>query len=135
VSNKYKKIPINSINDEIKKDLPLLNIDGRRDKAMAEGICRYSNQRIPTLVIAGNYHTMINREGSMASFLSEERQFTGLELKYQSGSYFNHKEYNFFVLYTISSTHPCASIFSIPKINRVQILFYNSKFYPRFPFR
>lgn len=33
--NKYKNISIEKINEEIKKDLPLLEIDGKRDNAMA----------------------------------------------------------------------------------------------------
>lgn len=33
--NKYKKISVDKINEDIKNDLPLLDIDGRRDNAMA----------------------------------------------------------------------------------------------------
>lgn len=59
-----------------------------RDQAMAKDILAHSkNQK--TLVIAGRYHTQSSRQGSMAHFVSQQRNFTEVELEYLSGKFHN----------------------------------------------
>jgi hypothetical protein len=98
-----------------------------RDRAMTRSILdNFTNQK--TLVIAGNYHTQREREGSMAHFLSQERDFTTAEINYLSGQYHNFGSKEFKTQGEIESTNIKFEEennkfkFIVPKAEKVELL-------------